>query len=179
MGHEHIETALAVGSPQSRKHLDGQRPPPHLSLRVLVGTGSVAHGTAEAGDTQPGRVLNPAVNVDAALRSPCGSFESQGRPRIVETRRDRVVVARHVQQRHVEAGQVPARQHEVGLQRDELVSEKALVLLVRDGENAGQASTSRRDVKCLISDSRTASKPSTSPLFKMEATCDAEWSLGM
>ena len=98
------------------------------------------------------------------------------------------MVARHVQQRHVEAaddvlevvpGQVPAREDDVSLEIQELVPVQALVDLVRDGENAGQASTSRRNVRCLISDSRTASKPSTSPFFKMEAICDAEWSLGM
>jgi hypothetical protein len=63
------------------------------------------------------------------------------------------VVARYVQQRHVETaddvlevvpGQVSARQDDVRLEIQELVSVQALVNLVRDGENARQASTSRR-----------------------------------
>jgi hypothetical protein len=153
MREQDVETALAASSLEARTHLDPERPPPHLRLGVLVGTGSVADRTAEPRDAKPGRFLEPTVNVDAALRPPRWSFDSQGRKRIVESRRDRVVVARYVQQRHVETaddvlevvpGQVSARQDDVRLEIQELVSVQALVNLVRDGENARQASTSRR-----------------------------------
>src|SRR5258708_8323888 len=135
MRQQHIETALAMASPQARKDLDWQRPPSHLRRRVLVGTGSVAHRTAKARDTKAGRVLDPAVYVHAALRPPRGPFGSKGRPWIVERRRDRVVVARHVQQRHVEAAghvlqggprPIPSPQPEVGLQLYHPVPQTAL-----------------------------------------------------
>src|SRR5260370_42539589 len=99
MRQQHIETALAIASPQARKDLDWQRPPSHLRRRVLVGTGSVAHRTAKARDSKTGRALDPPVYVHAALRPPRGSFGSQGRPRTVERRRARGVGAPPVQPR--------------------------------------------------------------------------------
>src|SRR5260370_659953 len=95
MRQQHIETALAVASPQARKDLNWQRPPSHLRRRVLIGTGSVSHRTAKARDTKAGGVLNPAVHVHAALRPPRGPFGSKGRPRIVERRRGPVVGVWH------------------------------------------------------------------------------------
>src|SRR5207245_10417929 len=64
---QHIEAAAAPSPPQARHHLDAQRPPAHLGLRVLVWTRPVPHRTAQAGDAEPGGLLDLGVDVDAAL----------------------------------------------------------------------------------------------------------------
>ena len=55
------------------------------------------------------------------------------------------MIARHVQQRHIEAaddvleivkGKIPAAKYDVGLQTVELVSIEPLIDLVRDGKDA-------------------------------------------
>src|SRR5260370_35825667 len=76
MRQQHIETALAVASPQAGKDLDSQRPPSHLRGRVLIGTGAVAHRSAKARDTKGRRRLNPPRHTHPGVRAPRSRVES-------------------------------------------------------------------------------------------------------
>src|SRR5260370_1364931 len=98
-----------------------------------------------AGDAKPGRLDEAAVDVDATVRSSRRRVGPQRRPLLIDRAQVGIVVARHVQQGHVEAaddvleivgGQVPAAEDDIGCEPDELVAVQALVDLVRDREDA-------------------------------------------
>src|SRR5438105_7246456 len=72
------------------------RTPPHLALRVLVRALVVADRPAQAGDPDPGGLIDAPVDVDATWRSSAVELRRQTFERRIAELELGVVVARHV-----------------------------------------------------------------------------------
>lgn len=144
---ENVKLAPAARALQPNTKLEMKGAPPHLGLRILVGPDLVAKTSPEPGDSQPPGLGDPPVDVVAALRACLRLIEPQRRPRRVRQPQARVVVARYVKERNVEAAdqvfevvewEVAARKHDVRAERCELIAVQRFIDLISDCEYSRQ-----------------------------------------
>lgn len=101
MSDENVELAPAANAPQAQADVQRKRAPSHLSLRVLIRTRFVAQAPAQARDPKTADLNHFAVNVD----SPLGSWDRQllakRHPRHVWELQAGIVIAGHIEKRHI------------------------------------------------------------------------------
>ena len=143
---EHIQSVSGEWPAEPEADFQPEGSPPHFRLRVLVGTPVVSDRAAQPGDPESRLVGQTAVHVDAAGRSPRLQLEClrdvEGGGAWPEIR---VVVARHVEERHVQrgdeeveiaVGEIAASEDQVGSQLEQARAVQAFLDLVSDSQNS-------------------------------------------